>query len=203
LQIRVLQHAEIDVAADVAVLLQHHAILGERASLVGAEHVHRAQVLDRIEALDDDLLLGHRDSALRQIGRDHHREHFGREADRDRDREQKGLLVTAFTPRSKLVRVRWPSTLFAREPNTVWLPVWTKTAVADPLMTVVPMKHRLVWSNGLALVVGARSADFSTPPASVLANSMVAGQIGSTNNFRQVVKQAYLDNLTTQPPVHL
>jgi len=37
----------------------------------------------------------------------------------------------------------------------------------------------------------------------VLVNSMVAGQIGSTNNFRQVVKQAYLDNLTTQPPVHL
>ena len=37
----------------------------------------------------------------------------------------------------------------------------------------------------------------------VLVNSMVAGQIGSTNNFRQVVTQAYLDNLTTQPPVHL
>jgi hypothetical protein len=37
----------------------------------------------------------------------------------------------------------------------------------------------------------------------VLINSMVAGQLGSTNNFRQVVKQVYLDNLTTQPPVHL
>ena len=37
----------------------------------------------------------------------------------------------------------------------------------------------------------------------VLVNSMVAGQNGSTNNFREVVKQAYLNNLTTQPPVHL
>jgi hypothetical protein len=37
----------------------------------------------------------------------------------------------------------------------------------------------------------------------VLVNSMVARQIGSTNNFRQVVTQAYLDNLTTQPPLHL
>jgi hypothetical protein len=37
----------------------------------------------------------------------------------------------------------------------------------------------------------------------VLVNSMVAGQLGSTNNFREVVKQTYLDNLTTQPPLHL
>ena len=31
----------------------------------------------------------------------------------------------------------------------------------------------------------------------VFVNSMVDGQIGTTNNFRQVVTQAYLDNLTT------
>jgi hypothetical protein len=35
----------------------------------------------------------------------------------------------------------------------------------------------------------------------VFVNSMVAGQIG-TNNFRQVVTQAYLDNLTTQLPIN-
>jgi hypothetical protein len=37
----------------------------------------------------------------------------------------------------------------------------------------------------------------------VLVNSMVAGQLGSMNNFRELVKQTYLNNLTTQPPLHL
>jgi hypothetical protein len=38
----------------------------------------------------------------------------------------------------------------------------------------------------------------------VLVNSTVAGQTGPPNNhFRCVVTQAYLDNLTTQPPLHL
>jgi CubicO group peptidase (beta-lactamase class C family) len=38
----------------------------------------------------------------------------------------------------------------------------------------------------------------------VLVNSTVAGQTGPpTNYFRTVVKQAYLDNLTTQIPIHL
>lgn len=37
----------------------------------------------------------------------------------------------------------------------------------------------------------------------VFVNSMVDGQTGATNNFREVVKQTYLNNLTTQPPLHL
>jgi hypothetical protein len=37
----------------------------------------------------------------------------------------------------------------------------------------------------------------------VFVNSMVAGQLGSTNNLREVMKQAYLNNLTTQPPLLL
>jgi hypothetical protein len=38
----------------------------------------------------------------------------------------------------------------------------------------------------------------------VLVNSMVDGQTGPPNNhFREVVKQTYLGNLTTQPPLHL
>ena len=41
------------------------------------------------------------------------------------------------------------------------------TAVPAPLMTVVPMKHRLLWSRALALAVEVSSADFSTTPASV------------------------------------
>ena len=51
--------------------------------------------------------------------------------------------VTAFTPRSKLVRVRRPVTLLASEPKPLWPPVLTTPYVAAPLMTVVPMKQRL------------------------------------------------------------
>jgi hypothetical protein len=37
----------------------------------------------------------------------------------------------------------------------------------------------------------------------VLVNSTVDGQTGPPNNhFREVVKQTYLNNLTTQPPLH-
>ena len=47
------------LARDVAVLLQHDAVRGQRAGLVGAEDVHGAEVLDRVEPLDDDLLARH------------------------------------------------------------------------------------------------------------------------------------------------
>jgi hypothetical protein len=77
------------------------------------------------------------------------------------------IQVTAFKPRSKLVSVRWPTRLFAREPKTVRLPVLTTTAVPAPLITVVPMKHRLLCSSGLALCNRVWSADFSTTPERV------------------------------------
>jgi hypothetical protein len=37
----------------------------------------------------------------------------------------------------------------------------------------------------------------------VFVNSMVDGQFGSSNNFRDLVKQAYVDNITDVLPVHL
>jgi CubicO group peptidase (beta-lactamase class C family) len=37
----------------------------------------------------------------------------------------------------------------------------------------------------------------------VFVNSMIDGQLGTSNNFRKVVTQTYLDNLTTVLPVHL
>ena len=43
--------------------LQDHAVQRERAGLVGAEHVHRAEVLDRVQPLDDHLLPRHGDGA--------------------------------------------------------------------------------------------------------------------------------------------
>jgi hypothetical protein len=64
--------------------------------LVGTEHVHRAKVLDGVEALHHDLALGHGDCTFRQVGADQHGQHFWREADRDRDGEQEGLEPIAF-----------------------------------------------------------------------------------------------------------
>ena len=57
------QHGVVLVADHVAVPLQDHAVQGQRAGLVGAQHVHGAEVLDRVQALDDHLLAGHGDGA--------------------------------------------------------------------------------------------------------------------------------------------
>ena len=71
----------------------------ERAGLVGAEHVHRAEVLDGVEPLDDDLLLRHRQRALGEADRDDHRQHFRRQADGHGQREEEA-------PRFQLCLVR-------------------------------------------------------------------------------------------------
>src|SRR5215472_8557660 len=42
-------------------------VLRKSAGLVGAQDIHRAEVLDRIEALDDDPLARHRDGALARL----------------------------------------------------------------------------------------------------------------------------------------
>ena len=75
----------------VDVALEDDPILRQGARLVGAEHVHRAEVLDGVEALDDDLLLAHRHRALGEIDGDDHRQHLGREPDRHREAEEQGL----------------------------------------------------------------------------------------------------------------
>src|SRR5208282_3114157 len=61
--------------------------LGQRAGLVGAQHVHRAKVMDRRKAFDDHLALGqfHRRASQRD-GHDH-RKQLGRQPDGQRQRE--------------------------------------------------------------------------------------------------------------------
>ena len=50
-------------AAYVEMALEDDAILRERASLVGAQHIHGANVLNGAEALDDHLRPRHGDCA--------------------------------------------------------------------------------------------------------------------------------------------
>ena len=75
--------------------LENDTVLRERAGLVRAQHVHGAEVLDGVEALDDDLLPRHRQRTLREIDRNDHRQHLGRQADRHGDREQQRLEPVA------------------------------------------------------------------------------------------------------------
>ena len=146
--------------------LQHDAVLGQRAGLVGAQHIHAAEVLDGIEPLDDHLLAAHRQRALGQADRDDHRQHLRRQAHRHGHREEEGALPVvlgeavdqedqrhhhghqldhqpgeAVEPLSKLVSARSSAIELAMLPKYVWTPVATTTAVAVPLSTLVPMKQ--------------------------------------------------------------
>ena len=76
--------------------LEHDAVLGEGAGLVGAEDVDGAEVLDRVEALDDDAGAAEVDGTLAEAGGDEHGQHLGREADGDGEREEQGVNPVAF-----------------------------------------------------------------------------------------------------------
>ena len=64
IQIGIFEDAVRVAAPDIKVALEDNTILRECAGLVRAQHVHRPEVLDRIEAFDDDLLLRHRHGAF-------------------------------------------------------------------------------------------------------------------------------------------
>src|ERR1017187_937941 len=74
----------------VAVPLQYNTIFSERAGLIGAQHVHAAEILDGIEPLDDHLSAAHRNRAFGEAYGNDHRQHLGSEAYRDCDEPQKG-----------------------------------------------------------------------------------------------------------------
>jgi len=85
------QHLVGVLAVGVGVARQRDLVLRQRAGLVGAQDVHRAEVLDRVQALDDDLLARQQHRALGQRAGDDHRQHLGRQADGHRQCEQEGL----------------------------------------------------------------------------------------------------------------
>ncbi len=83
------------LSVQVLVALQDDGVLRQRARLVGAQDVHRAEVLDRVQVLDDHLAARHRHRALGQVDGDEHRQHLRRQADADRRGEQQGLHPVA------------------------------------------------------------------------------------------------------------
>ena len=64
---------------------------GQRAGLVGAQHVHGAQVVDRGQALHDHLALRHLHRRPGQRDRNDHRQQFRRQPDGERDGEHQRL----------------------------------------------------------------------------------------------------------------
>ena len=76
---------------DIAVLLQNHLVHGECARLVGAQHIHRPQILDRVQAFDDHLLAADLQGPFGQADRHDHRQHLGRQSDRHCHCKEEGL----------------------------------------------------------------------------------------------------------------
>src|SRR5579862_4462847 len=91
-EIGVAQDGIAFVFEDVAMELKDDVVDGQRAGLIGAQHIHRTEVLDGVEFFDDNLLFRHGESAFGEADRNNHRQHFRREADGDSHGEQKRLL---------------------------------------------------------------------------------------------------------------
>ena len=79
------------LANHIDMLLEDDLVLRQRAGLVRAQHVHRAEVLNRIQSLHDRLPLRHRRGAFGEVRRDDHRQHFRRQPDGDGEAEEERL----------------------------------------------------------------------------------------------------------------
>ena len=90
------QHPVVVFTNDVDVTFQDDLVLRERPCLVSAEHIHRAEVLNCVEPLDDRLPPRHRDRALGEVRRDDHRQHLGREADGDGEPKEQASSQSCF-----------------------------------------------------------------------------------------------------------
>ncbi len=79
-QVSVQKHVIRFTAGYVAMPHQDDAILRECPRLVGAQHVHPSEVLNRVQPLDDDLLTAHGERAVRQTYGNNHGQHLGSES---------------------------------------------------------------------------------------------------------------------------
>ena len=85
------KHPLAVVVGDIDMPGQCDARLGQRAGLVRAQHVHRAQIVDRWQALYDHALMRQPDRATREGDGHDHRQEFRRQPDRERQREDQGV----------------------------------------------------------------------------------------------------------------
>jgi hypothetical protein len=90
------QHVLALAQQNVAVAFENDLVHRQGTRLVGAKNVHRAEVLDGVDAFDDDLLLAHRDRPFGQTHRHDHGQHFWRQTDGHGHREEERLSPIAF-----------------------------------------------------------------------------------------------------------
>jgi hypothetical protein len=90
-QVAIVQHLHAGIAVHVQVLFEHDLALRKGAGLVGAQHVHRPEVLDGVQAFDDHFLARHREGAFGQVDGDDHGQHLGGQPDGHRHGEQEGF----------------------------------------------------------------------------------------------------------------
>ena len=79
-------------AGDITVPLQDDPIFGERAGLIGAKHIHSAEVLNGVETLHDYLLAAHGKRAFGQADGDNHGQHLRGQANCNGHREEECSL---------------------------------------------------------------------------------------------------------------
>src|ERR1019366_6161087 len=80
-EVAILQDLVTGITVHVEMLFEDDLALGERAGLVGAQDIHRAEVLDGVEAFHDDFLAGHGQGALGQVDGHDHGQHLGGQPD--------------------------------------------------------------------------------------------------------------------------
>ncbi len=158
---------------------QRDPCFGERAGLVHAERVHRPEIVNRRQPLDDDLSLRHAQGAAGKRHRHHHRQQLRRQADGERDREQEGLHGVTLgdqmrhqheqrekqrqaqdqqaelpDPCSSAVGGALAAIAAAIAPKRVRLPVVTTNILPLPPTVLVPANRALVASAGKAAEQG-------------------------------------------------
>ncbi len=90
-QVAVLQHLFAGIAVHVQMLFEHDPALRKGAGLVGAQHVHRPEVLNGVQTFDDHLLARHCQRALGQVDRHDHGQHLRGQPDSHRHGKQERL----------------------------------------------------------------------------------------------------------------
>ncbi len=82
-----MQYMLAGLTRNIRMILQHNFILRQCAGFIGAQNIHRAEVLNRIKVLHDNFLFRELHRPAREGGGDDHRQHFRGEPYRDRERK--------------------------------------------------------------------------------------------------------------------
>ena len=88
--------AFVIAAIGIDVLFQNNLVARQRTRFVGAKNIHRTEVLDGIQVLDNRFLLRHGQSTFRKVGGYNHRKHLGRESHGYRNGEDESLEPIPF-----------------------------------------------------------------------------------------------------------